>query len=116
MEQQTYSKFCPNCGAQIDVRYNVCPNCQTAQPQQNTNYGEQQQFEQQRPKDDSRWLTALLLCWFLGVFGVHRFYTGDTAIGIIQLITLGGCGIWWLVDFIMILLNTYKDSNGQTLK
>jgi TM2 domain-containing membrane protein YozV len=61
------------------------------------------------------WLTTLLLCFFLGVFGVHRFYTGSTGLGVAQLLTGGGCGIWALIDFIMILTGGYKDGNGNPL-
>jgi TM2 domain-containing membrane protein YozV len=61
------------------------------------------------------WLTALILCIFLGVFGVHRFYTGHIAIGLIQLFTGGGCGIWWLIDLIMIATGSYTDSDGLPL-
>src|SRR6266700_5033234 len=90
------------------------PQQQYGQPQ----YGSQQQYGQPQygfpgaqavPKD---WMTTLLLCIFLGWLGIHRFYTGHTVIGIIQLLTAGGCGIWVLVDFIMILTNSYRDSNG----
>lgn len=62
------------------------------------------------------WLTTLLLCIFVGIFGVHRFYTGHIAIGIIQLLTAGGCGIWTLVDLIMIVTDNYKDANGLPLR
>jgi TM2 domain-containing membrane protein YozV len=62
------------------------------------------------------WLVTLLLCWFLGVFGIHRFYTGHTGIGVVQLLTLGGCGIWVLIDFIMIIIGSFKDANGRPLK
>jgi len=87
---------------------------QYGQPQyQQPQYGQQQYgFMQSQQKD---WLTTLLLCLFLGWLGVHRFYTGHTVIGVIQLLTLGGCGIWVLVDFIMILTNSYRDSNGFPL-
>lgn len=61
-------------------------------------------------------VTAALLCWFLGFLGIHRFYLGHTTIGIIQIITCGGLGIWAIVDFIMILTGNLKDSNGQSLR
>ncbi len=67
----------------------------------------------QAPRD---WLVTLLLCIFLGVLGIHRFYTGHTVIGIVQLLTGGGCGIWWLIDIIMIATNRYVDSVGQPLQ
>tara|TARA_B110000977_G_C10893761_1_gene422469 strand:- start:282 stop:623 length:342 start_codon:yes stop_codon:yes gene_type:complete len=47
-------------------------------------------------------IVALLLCWFLGILGIHRFYLGDTWQGIVQLLTFGGLGIWVLIDFILI--------------
>jgi len=47
--------------------------------------------------------TALLLCIFLGFLGAHRFYMGYTLIGVIQLLTLGGLGIWSLIDLIRII-------------
>ena len=69
-------------------------------------------YVQSQQKD---WLTALILCIFLGGLGVHRFYTGHIAIGVIQLLTVGGCGIWWLIDLILIVTDSYKDSNGLPL-
>lgn len=61
-------------------------------------------------------LVALLLSIFLGQLGVDRFYMGYIGTGILKLITLGGCGIWWLVDVILIATKNLKDANGLPLK
>jgi TM2 domain-containing membrane protein YozV len=61
------------------------------------------------------WFITLLLCFFVGFLGVHRFYTGSMLLGVGQLLTFGGCGLWTMVDFALILMNTYKDGNGRLL-
>lgn len=61
------------------------------------------------------WSTALLLCYFLGAWGAHRFYTGKTGTAILQFLTLGGLGIWVAVDLIMIITGSFTDKNGQGL-
>lgn len=60
-------------------------------------------------------VTALLLCFFFGVLGVHRFYVGKTGSGIVQLVTAGGFGIWTLVDFVMIATGKFTDCDGHYL-
>ena len=66
-------------------------------------------------KSEKVWLATLLLCLFLGGLGVHRFYAGKIGTGILQLITLGGCGIWSLIDLIMILTGNFKDGQGNPI-
>lgn len=58
-------------------------------------------------------LVTMLLAFFLGVFGVHRFYVGKIQSGILMALTLGGLGIWWLADNIMILAGSFRDADGQ---
>ncbi len=60
-------------------------------------------------------LVAFLLCFFLGGLGVHRFYVGKTGTGIAQILTLGGLGIWVLIDFIMILCGKFSDKEGNLI-
>ena len=60
-------------------------------------------------------LTALLLSFFLGVFGADRFYLGHIGLGVAKLFTLGGLGIWSLIDFILIATKNIKDAEGNQL-
>jgi TM2 domain-containing membrane protein YozV len=60
-------------------------------------------------------VTTLLLCLFLGSIGVHRFYAGKVGTGILQIITLGGLGIWTLIDLIMIILCKFQDKEGNVI-
>jgi hypothetical protein len=96
-------KFCYNCKASTNPGTTICMNC---------GVGLGKGSYSGEGKD---WLTTLLLCFFLGALGVHRFYTKHTGIGIAQLLTLGGCGIWALIDLIMIITENYTDADGNKL-
>lgn len=95
---QKGNKFCQNCGSETFATDVVCVSCGT---------------QLKRPGKD--WLTALLLNLFVGYFGVHRFYTGNIGAGIGQLLTAGGCGIWTLIDLILIITDGYRDGDGNPL-
>ena len=62
------------------------------------------------------WKIALLLSFFLGMFGVDRFYIGRTRSAIVKMLTLGGVTVWWISDIILIASDYRKDAKGQPLK
>ncbi|HSD07893.1 DUF4236 domain-containing protein [Flavobacterium sp.] len=64
---------------------------------------------------DKSKVTTALLCFFFGLIGIHRFYTGHSLIGVLQIFTFGGFGLWVIIDFILIITGNFKDSNGNFL-
>lgn len=62
------------------------------------------------------WLVALLLSIFLGSLGVDRFYLGHIGLGLLKLLTCGGCGVWHIIDVILIAVGSLKDEHGLPLK
>ena len=61
-------------------------------------------------------LPALLLCLFFGIFGTHRFYVGKVGTGILEMLTLGGLGLWIFYDIIVLVLGRFTDHEGAVLK
>ena len=96
-------QYCRSCGAIISTLAIACPKCGAPTGVRPANAS---------PK--SR-LVAFLLCFFFGVFGFHRFYVGKIGTGIVQVLTIGGLGIWTLIDFVLIILGEFADKEGRKL-
>ena len=111
--------FCKNCGAELPDNAVFCVKCGVA-------------VSIAPVKSPCSFVATLLLCFFLGGLGIHRFYVGKTGTGIAQLVLtilgwillliivgyflLVAVGIWVLVAFIMIILGSFTDSKGRPIK
>ncbi len=101
--------YCQNCGKEISDQATFCPSCgHPVRPAAMTPGAAPEKKVSPRSR-----LATLLFCIFLGGIGVHRFYVGKTGTGIAMIFTLGGLGIWVLVDLIMIIVGEFKDIEGR---
>lgn len=99
------AKFCPECGKPVPENAINCPECGKSLSAKNT-------ASQGSPiiaNLKNKWV-ALLLCFFLGAIGAHKFYEGKIGMGVIYLFTLGLLGIGVFIDFIVLL---FKPVNYQ---
>ena len=101
--------FCQNCGKEISDQATFCPSCGHPAHPGTTSPG----FRADKTVSPHSRLAALLLCLFIGALGVHRFYVGKVGTGVAMIFTLGGLGIWVLIDLIMIIVGGFTDSNGK---
>lgn len=60
-------------------------------------------------------VVALILSVFLGMWGIDRFYLGQPVLGVLKLITAGGCGLWWIFDVLLIATGNMRDGKGRKL-
>lgn len=102
--QQTF-QYCRHCGKPIAFDGRFCPHC-----------GKSFVSNAAADQSEKEWIVALLLCIFLGGLGLHRFYAGKIGTGILMIITCGGCGIWQLIDLIMIAIGNFTDIDGKYIK
>lgn len=99
-----YWAYCGQCGQKMAHSAPNCPSC-----------GAPNQAAAGKVSTKSM-VPAALLCFFLGAFGFHRFYVGKIGTGVLMIVTLGGLGIWTLIDFVMIIVGSFKDKDGLPLK
>jgi hypothetical protein len=112
-------KFCSTCGAVIRKAAEICPKCgvrQMSAPSTGFYLGGGEPASYPPGYQPKSWAVTLVLELFLGVLGMHRFYVGKIGTGILMLLTLGGLGIWWLIDLIMIGTSAFTDKHGYVLK
>ncbi len=123
------AKMCNSCGTVVDDNFQNCPNCGAVVVAQQTTTSNMQQPSYQQPAyqqagvypEQKSKMAAGLLGIFLGAWGIHNFYLGNTGRGVAQIIvSLVTCGIgsiWGLIEGIMILTGSIKtDANGIPLK
>lgn len=94
------TRFCQACGQETLPNAEVCVKCGVRLGQ----------------SGEKEWVVALILSILIGTLGVDRFYLGYVGLGVLKLVTLGGCGIWWLVDVILIAMNKLPDAQGRPLR
>ncbi len=103
-------KYCTHCGNALHDQAVLCVKCGCPV----TAAG--QTMAADPNKSEKTGVTTLLLAIFLGCLGVHRFYVGKVGTGLLMLFTWGGFGIWYLIDIILIVTESFTDNQGKVVK
>jgi hypothetical protein len=104
--------FCRACGKQLHFTALTCTQCGAQQQQQRVAAPGLPLDPNVSPR---LLLPAVLLCFWFGVFGVHRFFVGKVGTGLLMLFTFGGLGLWALIDLIILVCGAFTDSDGRKL-
>jgi len=107
--------YCQNCGKEYSGDAKYCQSCGILLIKRPDYSSSSAIHTAPRPVPQRELVVALILSIFLGSFGVDRFYLGYAGLGILKLLTCGGCGIWWLIDIILIATRKLTDSEGTPL-
>ena len=116
--QQHTKLIDPNAKAKVTLGVNLHkPENSGVEPLSSTATGiaKQRYAEPNRTKGKD-WMATFLFSFFLGHLGVDRFYTGRVGLGLGKAFTCGGCGIWALIDSILLLTENYSDGSGNYLR
>lgn len=96
---------CRHCDSMISAIAEICPHCGVRQdPSAVALPGD---------ASDKKLIPAAILCLILGVFGAHRFYVGKTGTAVLQLLTIGGLGLWMLYDLVLLLTAQFRDAEDK---
>lgn len=110
--------FCPNCGKEVSNLAASCPSCghpfvSPTQPNININVNNTNSGSVVSIKNRT---AVVLLCFFLGWLGIHRFYVGKIGTGLLWLVTFGLFGVGVLIDFIVALIGSFTDKSGAFVR
>jgi len=114
----TSINYCEHCGFELAIESHFCPQCGAkinADLLQNSTKVKEPITEKSVPITYSKksGKTILVLCILVGMFGIHRMYVKKFATGFLMLLTIGGLGIWVLLDLILIVSNKFTDKEGE---
>lgn len=102
-------KYCTQCGGSMPESAQFCPGCGAKQ-----GYASGPGPVQSNSGSiNTEWVVTLLLVWFFGYLGVHRFYHRRFGSGLLMLFTLGGFGIWYVIDLIMVIIGRFRDDSDR---
>ena len=114
---------CPNCGA--PMQENECSYCHYIEQESQNNISNnvvinhvynQPNIKYTNDVSSKSKIVTLLLCVFFGYLGIHQFYVGKVGMGILYFFTMGLFGFGWIIDIILILCGSFKDSNNLPIK